>query len=331
MSWYCATRRFVVTVIVVSVCATLVQAAVLEGNLTAPAPPTDPTSAMYTLDDIYNRLATGAPGSTRTGAFVEPLNAPAPTGPTLNHIMGAAPSTDPAAGATSDMVLSGKVYWGLTLGQWGTRAGNMAVRSLSEHTADVSAGYYNATTLTAVDADLIGNYIQNGITIFGVEGTIPPAAVARTGVTWSYHTYGDGARSPGVAWPVPRFSLGAGNLTVTDNLTGLMWTRSLPYGSSTYNWSDALDNAETSVSVGGYTDWRVPTRFEILSLVDHSQYNPSLMSGHPFNVSVGNFWSSTHYTPDAFNRAWMLNLVDGASASEYKFTSGLVWPVRNAP
>ena len=48
----------------------------ISGNLDAPADPNDPNSAMYTLEDAYNRLATGAAGTKRTGGFKGPTSAP---------------------------------------------------------------------------------------------------------------------------------------------------------------------------------------------------------------------------------------------------------------
>ena len=63
-----------------------------------------------------------------------------------------------------------------------------------------------------------------------------PAPVPRTGQTVSYRSGDDGDLQPGVAWPSPRFK-DHGNGTVTDRLTGLMWSRNaFPDGVKT-NWS----------------------------------------------------------------------------------------------
>lgn len=51
----------------------LVTIAALAGSLTPPAGPSDPTSAMFYLEDIYNRLDSGAAGARRTGDFSEPV------------------------------------------------------------------------------------------------------------------------------------------------------------------------------------------------------------------------------------------------------------------
>ncbi|MBV6341840.1 hypothetical protein HWQ67_09605, partial [Candidatus Magnetobacterium casensis] len=52
-----------------------------------------------------------------------------------------------------------------------------------------------------------------------MAGTIE---LPRTGQTSTYATGDDGAIQAGVAWPSPRFT--AATNTVTDNLTGLVWT-----------------------------------------------------------------------------------------------------------
>jgi hypothetical protein len=46
------------------------------GQLDAPAAPTSPDSAMFTLQDVYNRFTTGAMPTNRTGAFAEPSAGP---------------------------------------------------------------------------------------------------------------------------------------------------------------------------------------------------------------------------------------------------------------
>jgi hypothetical protein len=47
----------------------------------------------------------------------------------------------------------------------------MQTRTLSNASTTVNAGYYAATTLTAVDADLASSNIKSGVTIFGVAGS----------------------------------------------------------------------------------------------------------------------------------------------------------------
>lgn len=143
-----------------------------SGTLDSPATPTGMGSAMYTLSDIYHRLATGSATAKRTGAFSEPTAGPtAGTGRTLDEVMAKAPAKDDTNGASASHVLFGKTFWGLTGAGWGTQTGSIATQTLSDTSVTVSAGYYAATTLTAVDADLVTGNIKNvwrsGISRFG--------------------------------------------------------------------------------------------------------------------------------------------------------------------
>ncbi len=94
----------------------------------SPAGPDDAGSAMYTLEDIYNRLNTGAEGTKGTG-FTEPSAGPdAITMNNLNEIMLLAPAEDNMYGAAPDDVVQGKVFWDLrTDGTWGPTVGTLAL------------------------------------------------------------------------------------------------------------------------------------------------------------------------------------------------------------
>jgi hypothetical protein len=124
----------------------------------------------------------------------------------------------------------------------------------------------------------------------------------------------------------------SGDGTVTDNLTGLMWAKDAYHGSMI--WNDAIDYAN-NLSLGSagraasYTDWRLPNVKELLSLIDFSNYNPALPTGHLFsNVQSGYYWSSTTCTSST-GYAWLVNVGYSYVASNDKTTSGYVWPVRS--
>lgn len=68
------------------------------GNTNSPAAPTDAASAMYTLEQIYNKLDNQGYNHTnvkRTGAFTEPATGPANTMHTLDEIMALVLSRSP--------------------------------------------------------------------------------------------------------------------------------------------------------------------------------------------------------------------------------------------
>ncbi|MFN8601697.1 MAG: DUF1566 domain-containing protein [Candidatus Binatia bacterium] len=86
---------------------------------------------------------------------------------------------------------------------------------------------------------------------------------------------------------------------VLDKETGLVWE--LAPSSSLFDWASS-QNLCVGAVIGGRRGWRLPTAWELMTLSDPSQNNPSLTAGHPFqNVSIDdNYWSST---PDAENPA----------------------------
>ncbi len=86
------------------------------------------------------------------------------------NLFGVAGKTEVVDTTTGDAaagdILSGKKAWvdGLE------RTGTIATRTLSGATQTVAAGYYAATTLSAVDADLVKGNIRAGVNLFGVAG-----------------------------------------------------------------------------------------------------------------------------------------------------------------
>ncbi|MCK4790866.1 MAG: DUF1566 domain-containing protein [Desulfobacteraceae bacterium] len=146
------------------------------GSLDDTGSPMDPSSAMFTLEDIYNRLGTGAAGTKRPGAFVEPSSGPASTGHTLDEVMGQAPTVDDTDGTVPAEVVSGKTFWGLTTGNWGLKTGTMTSNGVGETTTPgttdqtIAAGYWSSANTVSGDADLVTGNIKSGVSIFGVAG-----------------------------------------------------------------------------------------------------------------------------------------------------------------
>jgi hypothetical protein len=152
---------------------------VLAGDLEPPAEPMEPDSQMYTLEQIYDRLK-GGEAATMMTEFTEPSSGPGTTMHTLNDIMDTAPEADDANAAGPGDVLGGKTYWGLSTeeGAWGPQAGTAAEGS------DVSGPegfrmftipngfYFGSRQATANDSDLVAGNVKQGVTLFGVNGTL---------------------------------------------------------------------------------------------------------------------------------------------------------------
>lgn len=132
----------------------------------------------------------------------------------------------------------------------------------------------------------------------------------------------------GVPWPEPRFV--RCDETVTDHLTGLMWTRDANRAGFPLMWEETIGyirGLNTSQTYG-YSDWRLPNRRELFSLIGHVHINPALPFEHPFvNVFPGYYWTSTTCIR-LTSQAWYLHLGGGRVFKGMKHGSYMVWPVR---
>ncbi len=283
----------------------------VAGDMTPPAGPEDVGSAMFTLDDVYNRLNDGTPGAKRSGAFTEPDGVPADMGHTLDEVMEKAPAMDDVSGAVSADVESGKTFWGLTNGTWGLQTG----------TGGGGSSTYEA----------------------GVEKTGQTLCYNASGIVIDCANTGqDGDHQAGVVWPNPRFT-NNNDGTITDNLTGLIWLRNANCGGS-MNWSEALAFANTLESDScGLTDdsssgdWRLPNKNELNSLIHIGYYNPALsntagtgqwVEGDPFSGVESNYYWSSSTRVSSPSLAWLVYLNNSYVPGGNKTLNYNVWPVR---
>ena len=148
-----------------------------------------------------------------------------------------------------------------------------------------------------------------------------------TGQTISYEAGDDGSLQKGVVWPNPRFFDNSDG-TVTDELTGLMWTKNANLA-GTKTWQKTLDyvaGMNSGNGTYGYKDWRLPNIIEINSLKDYSSFAPYLHN--PFiNVQSVDYWSSSTYA-DYNNNVWLVNLWYGSTEIGSKDDNYYVLPVR---
>ena len=123
-----------------------------------------------------------------------------------------------------------------------------------------------------------------------------------------------------------RFDLVLDGGAVLDKETGLVWEKSPD--TSTRAWYSAGYHCHQR-EVDGRKGWRLPTIEELASLVDTTQSNPALPSGHPFlNVQSSFYWSSTTNTGDATG-AWDVSFGVGVMSITGKGYDGFyVWCVR---
>lgn len=116
---------------------------------------------------------------------------------------------------------------------------------------------------------------------------------------------------------------------VEDRLTGLVWARQANLAGFPLTWPEALDFAAQHKGAQNLAaaNWRLPTRWELFTLLSHQQVNPALPAGHPFeDVFNGYYWTQTPCArlPD---QAWYIHLGGGKVYRGMQHTSYMVWPV----
>jgi len=182
-------------------------------------------------------------------------------------------------------------------------------------------------------------YIPSFLFIFLASTTLAGTVnLPKTGQTNCYDTLGteiscagtgqDGEIQAGVAWPEPRFT-DNGDDTMTDNLTGLMWTKNANFPNGTKAWEAALSYCN-NLNLRGYSDWRLPNVNELESLVNSAERDPSawLNSQGFTNVQADYYWSSTTNANDTAY-AWIVAMWSGSVGTVVKSSyNGCVWPVR---
>ncbi len=112
-----------------------------------------------------------------------------------------------------------------------------------------------------------------------------------------------------------------GDGTVTDNATGLMWQKcSLGQAGSSctgtalrFTWQAALAVANNNTG-SGYTDWRLPSKNELASLVEDACRGPAI-NETVFPATIGFvYWSSSPYAGNS-EVAWMVYFNGGGVAT----------------
>jgi hypothetical protein len=115
-----------------------------------------------------------------------------------------------------------------------------------------------------------------------------------------------------------------GDGTVTDKDTGLMWQKE--DDNTKRIWSDAITYSD-NLPLAGHTDWRLPSKKELISILDYGTYNPSINKTYFPNTDSSTYWSSTIYADDT-SYAWSVHFYGGGVYGYSKSGDGYVRCVR---
>ncbi|WP_295579782.1 DUF1566 domain-containing protein [uncultured Lamprocystis sp.] len=126
-----------------------------------------------------------------------------------------------------------------------------------------------------------------------------------------------------------------GDGTVSDAATGLRWKRCAEGlsgagcasgAAATFTWQNALQQA-ADTDFAGRTDWRLPNKNELESLVERRCYNPAINATFFPNTPSDWFWSASPYANDPYY-AWSVYFYVGSVYDDYKYYAGFVRLVR---
>ena len=165
-----------------------------------------------------------------------------------------------------------------------------------------------------------------GISVFCYSGELPD-----TGQTTSYtETFGEDSDYQPSAAQMSYTDNGDG--TVTDNRTGLMWLKDANnYNSgATQTWEEALSGCE-SFSYVGYSDWRLPNRRELFSIVKFEGSAPFIDTTYFLNTASSWYWTSTTFLTQGYPTALVVYFNDGRVRKGFQTGVCYVRPVRGGP
>jgi hypothetical protein len=115
-----------------------------------------------------------------------------------------------------------------------------------------------------------------------------------------------------------------GNTTITDISTGLMWSQAVQGAAVTH--AGALSLAEAS-TLGSFTDWRLPTRAELVGLVESACVDPAFNTSRFNDGGLRVIWSASAGPGATF---WFVDFTYGSDAVEPAGARKGVRLVRNA-
>ena len=293
------------------------------GSLTAPSGTPEATS--YTLEDIYQKL-TADTDATEADHDLTTASAPSETMHTLADIYDAAVDAMAASAAAAPLKTGQITCWdsyGVQIEDCtGTNQDGELQRGVARSYTDNRNGTVtdNATGLMWVkDPEQIIPWLSD-------EGIW---ATATGYVAGDLVNDPDDCAGAGCTFWVAQTAHTSGDTTFADDRAAnpTYWTQTLwvandegvyPLGMT---WSNALTNC-ANLNYASYTNWHLPNRNELLSLVDLSTVDPAINSTYFPNAQSANYWSATTYQfPGDENFAWYVDFFDGSTDADYKSNS----------
>lgn len=116
-----------------------------------------------------------------------------------------------------------------------------------------------------------------------------------------------------------------GGPTVFDSQTGLLWQRDL--STEKFTWEAAELYCE-NLSLGGHSDWKLPHRDQLESIVVNSTTAPSIDTAAFPDTPSKPFWTRTLWGANALTEAYGVDFKDGGTGHAVKTESHFARCVR---
>ncbi|MBC8133189.1 MAG: DUF1566 domain-containing protein [Deltaproteobacteria bacterium] len=150
----------------------------------------------------------------------------------------------------------------------------------------------------------------------GVPGT--SGCTPAIGIPYSYACWPmPNPATTGLPLPNPASYADMGDGTVKDNVTGLIWQKAVT-STQAFTWDGAKAYC-TNLTLAGRT-WRLPTRIELLSIVDFTRTSPALNVAAFPNTPGGKFhWTSSPWVVSQIatkpQYSWIVNFYEGLTSN----------------
>jgi hypothetical protein len=161
---------------------------------------------------------------------------------------------------------------------------------------------------------------QDGMT--GRDVTSADGTDGQVGLSYST-VIGQQSQNPVVMGPFAKTDC------VKDNITGLVWQGkstalvSLP-GDARNLEAKGVEAATNTAGLCGFTDWRLPSRNELQSLVNYGSLDLyfSIDTNWFADTRIGAYYSATKYAPNLKN-VWLVDFIRGNVAPDSNASSGV--------
>ncbi|MCD9459381.1 DUF1566 domain-containing protein [Marinibactrum halimedae] len=182
---------------------------------------------------------------------------------------------------------------------------SLAVNGALGKTGDGDLGF-DFTRLNADGTDYSGN---------GNYGSEPWSCVRdnRTGLVWEVKTTDGGTHSQ-----EHRYRWGGLTAQGRNSVerTGLFFN----------DWNALVESANNN-ELCGYSDWKVPSQSQLMSVIDFGQVSLKMDTGYFPNAQAERYWTSTPYSSLEFH-SWVVDLGLGSNKNLPRYESALVRLVR---